>query len=110
MFFRSELRFLCETSKPGDCSKTQPPIFVSTFRAFAQLGATRSGIKRIASYTVENRLASLAFESPMVAAIIEEPQSQKNCSDKRAVDHNRRGEFEHHRNLVECTLAAKRCP
>jgi hypothetical protein len=90
--------------------KTKPAVFVSAFWAFAQLCATRGGIERIASYTVENRLASLAFESPMVAAIIVEPQSQKNCSDERAVDHDGRGEFEHHRNLADCTLAAKRCP
>jgi hypothetical protein len=59
---------------------------------------------------VENRLAPLAFESPVIATVIVEPQGEKNCGDERAIDHDGRAEFEHHRNLAECTLAAKRCP
>src|ERR1043165_9101255 len=78
-------------------SEAQPGILVAAFRAFAQLGARRRGIKRVAANAVERRLAPLDLEAPMIAAVIPKPEPEKNHPDQRAIDDGGRGEIEHGR-------------
>lgn len=63
--------------------------------ALAQLGARRSRVHGVAADAVENGLAPFAFETPVIAAIIVEPQSQKNRGNEDAVDHDGCGRLEH---------------
>lgn len=71
---------------PHARSEAQADVFMAATRAAHQLRAGRRRVDGIAADAVENRLPPLAFEPLVIAAIVVEPETQKNDRDKSGVE------------------------
>ncbi len=65
-------------------SKSQSYILVPAIRTLAKIGATGSAVNLMATNTAERGFSARVFEKLIVAAIVEEPETQKQRGHQKA--------------------------
>jgi hypothetical protein len=82
-------------------SESQPDILMAALRTLAEFHARGGSVQCVTPNTVEDGLASFAFEASMVPPIVVKPQSEKYRADEDAVDYDGSGELEHRIIMVD---------
>ena len=74
---------------------------MAALRTFAEFHARGGSVQRVTPNTVEDGLASFAFEASVVPPIVVKPQPEKYRAYEDAVNDDGSGELEHRTIMVD---------